>query len=182
MRRFAGLGSVLVLIAALAAASGAVGTRAQADPIPPAGQGFVGSWRVSVTGIPGAPVFPVLSTYMADSTTIHHGPAVQPAPPGSPFRFIYGSSGHGVWEATGADTAVVTFVVLNSDEHGNALGTLTVSGTQRLEAGGDAFTGRYVLTTADPAGGVLSTFSTTAEATRIRVEPTGTPEAGTPQA
>ena len=140
-------------------------------------QGFVGAWQVSVTGIPGAPSFPVVISLLADGVAIASGSPAQPAAAGAPNRPVLNATGHGAWEPTGPDACALTFVVLNADEQEAFLGTLTVRGTQQLAPGGAAFTGSYVLTVSDPTGAEIASFPTTAQGTRIGVEPV---PAGTP--
>ena len=49
-----------------------------------------------------------------------------------------------------------------------------------LDATGDAWSGEYAVTGTDPAGAVVFADTGTHHATRIVVEPMGTPMAGTP--
>src|SRR5688572_7230216 len=69
------------------------------------GQGFVGSWRMTVFEPEGPPTLG-LATFGADRTvvTAEHPVVTPPIAPG----VVYTSSGHGAWEATGPNTAVVT--------------------------------------------------------------------------
>jgi hypothetical protein len=184
MRRVGIFGSTFVAVVIIAAVIQGLGARAHSDTAATAASGFVGSWRVTVTNSDGS-TFPVLSSYMADGTTVHDGPISQPAAPGSPYAVRFQSAGNGVWEATGAETSTVTFEVLTGDERGDFLGRVTVSGVQTLDPSGVSFTGRYVITITDPGGNVVATVPTTAKGERMQIEvPTfpGTPEAATPAA
>ena len=173
MHRIVTLGPVLALVG-LALGGLAFQAVAHEGTPPAAASGFVGGWRVTVTD-PTGQTFPVLSTYGADGTTLHSGRASQPAAPGAPHAVDFNATGHGAWAPTGPTTAAVTFEVLNSDERGSFLGTLTISGVQRLGPDGDTFTGEYVITVRDPAGNVVAEIPTTAEGRRIVVEPAGRP-------
>jgi hypothetical protein len=179
MRRSVSFGSLVLALVALAAVANAAGLRARSDHAAIAGSGFVGTWRVLVTQGDGTS-FPVLSTFLADGTTLQSGPIAQPAGPGAPSSVRLQSTGHGVWEATGDGTSSVTFEVLIGDEHGAFVGRLTISGVQTLDPSGDSFTGRYILSVTDPTGGVVASIPTTATATRMRVELP--PSVGTPEA
>src|SRR5262249_46245768 len=112
---------------------------------------------------------PVLSTYLADGTTIHAGPISTPAAPGSPNAIVFQSTGTGVWEATGIETSSVTFELLTGDEHGAFLGRVTVGGVQQLAPDGDSFTGHYVVSVTDPTGKTVAEIPTSAKGERMRL-------------
>lgn len=135
--------------------------------------GFVGAWRVTVTPTKG-PAFVNLSTYGADGTVLNSGAPVMPVP-GAPSKQTLGSTGHGAWLSTGADTADVVFVVLQSDQAGNFLGTVTVQATLRLGSDDETWDGTFMTTIADPAGKVMAQFSGKVHATRITVQSMGAP-------
>ncbi len=145
------------------------GTTAQ-EGTPVANQGFAGSWRVSVAPEQGPPLA-TLSTYGADGTVVSSALPAQQPPPGAPTGLIFASAAHGAWQATGVDTANVTFVELRADEHGQPLGTLSVHATITLDADGQTFGGAFVTSIADPDGNELASFSGTVQARRIVAEP-----------
>lgn len=169
MRRIMVLASIIVSFLMVAEVAWGGGTRAQSNNPTTAVSGFVGTWRVVVTN-PDGSTHPVLSSFMADGTTIHSGPISQPAAPGSVNAVIFQSAGNGVWEETATGTASVTFEVLTGDEKGNLLGRVTVVGVQTLASDGQSFVGRYDITISDPAGTTVATFATTASGERMRVQ------------
>jgi hypothetical protein len=87
------------------------------------------------------------------------------------------SAGHGIWEATGPDTAAATFVEFVSDGEGNFLAVVTDSIEVTLGADGVSLSGQFSSTSTDPAGAVLYVGGGTAKATRITVQPLATPVA-----
>ena len=127
---------------------------------------FVGSWKVEVS-IPGQGGYSGLATYMADGTTIHSRTLAQAAQRGTVMLI---SPAHGVWQASGERESRITFVGLNADDHGTFLGSATISGTQRLSADGQSYTGEYLVTVMDPSGAVVAAIPGTATAERITVE------------
>ncbi|MGH2560851.1 MAG: hypothetical protein ACRDJH_17440, partial [Thermomicrobiales bacterium] len=112
------------------------------DATPPAdGQGFVGSWRMEVRP-PQGPQFPALATFGADGTLVTSpSPVVQPPGPGG---VVFLSAGHGVWQATGPDTAIFTFADLQADGQGNPDGAGIVRAAIMLAPDGQMFSGEYV--------------------------------------
>lgn len=142
-----------------------------------AGPGFVGAWRLTVTE-PGNPPLQALTTLAADGTLINSDPPVSPAGGGGPITVS--SAGHGVWHETGPTTAALTFVELDTDAQGHFLGTATISAQITLGADGDSLLGSFRVTAADPNGKVLFQGAGTLRATRITVQPVGTPPVGTP--
>ena len=183
MRRASVLLSVVTLVLIGLLVGGRVlGTTAQdASPVA-AGQSFVGSWRITVNGVPNAPLLPTIATFAADGTFIHTTPPVVPALPGSPYRLVFFSAGHGSWASAGMGAATVTFVHLTTDENGTYLGTQTVQGGLQLDGGGDDFTGVFTVEEADPLGNVVDSFAGTVRATRIAAEPLETSAVGSPEA
>ena len=73
MRRTIMLGTFVVALSVLTAAAAVGSTRAWSEDSATASSGLVGTWRVVVTN-PDGSTFPVLSSFMADGTTIHAGP------------------------------------------------------------------------------------------------------------
>lgn len=140
--------------------------------------GLVGSWRVTAAPAQGPPEL-VLGTFAADGSAVTAAPRVLPAPGGAD-GVVYTSSGHGAWEASGPDTAILTFIVLLADEQGNVVGTNTVRANIILGADARTFSGEFVWTIADPSGTTLVTIPGTVEATRIVAEAPEMPTSGTP--
>ena len=175
MRRLAAVLSIVVVAAAFVVSYTAQ-TSASQEQGGSEALGFVGSWRVEVS-IPGQGGYAGLATYMADGTTIHSRSLAQQGPQGA---ILLISPAHGVWEAAGDYEIRTTFVGLNTDDQGNFLGSARISGTQRLSADGQSYTGEYVVTIMDPAGAVMASIPGTATAVRINVEPVTSP--GTPAA
>jgi hypothetical protein len=128
--------------------------------------GFVGAWQVAVTLDQGSPEVS-LGTFSADGTVVTAVSPVLPAPPDAPTAVVFTSGGHGVWEATGSGTAIITFVLLLADEQGQPVGTATVRGRLTLDADAQTFRGEVVRTLADPAGTALATIPGDVQGTRI---------------
>jgi hypothetical protein len=177
MRRLPILFSILtVVLLGLVAAARTGPTTAQeaAD-----GPDLAGSWRVVISFADGRTIVG-LSTLGADGTAVASGLPVLPAQPGAPSGVEFASLGHGVWEATGPDTAIITVVHLRAGQDGQPLGTRTGRFAVALASDGQAFSGELVTTLSDPAGATVATFTATVQATRIAAEAPGTPAAGTP--
>jgi hypothetical protein len=173
-----------VVLLGLLAADGSPATSAQ-DTTPMAGQEFVGSWRLTVTEAQ-APPFIALGTFGADGTVVVSPPPVVPPSPHGPGTVVHTSAGHGAWEATGSDTAIVTFMLLAADEEGNPFATRTVRARLTLGTDGQSVSGEFVATIADTAGNTVATEAGTILATRLIAEAPGTPDTtpmvGTPAA
>ena len=134
--------------------------------------GFVGSWQVTATDSPGPPNVS-LGTFGADGTVVASPPPVFPPQGSSGGESIFTSAGHGAWDATGADTAVITFVVLTADSQGQPLLTVTISANLTLGADGHTFNGEGIRTFADPGGNVVMTEPAIVEGARIVAEAPG---------
>ena len=143
---------------------------------PMAGQGFVGSWRLTVSEAQ-APPFLALGTFGADGTVVVSPPPVVPAAPHGPAIVVHTSAGHGAWEVTGPDTAIVTFMLLAADAEGNPFATRTVRTILVLGADGQSFSGEFDATVANPEGNRMATESGTIKATRLIAEGPGTSRA-----
>jgi hypothetical protein len=178
MRRATLVVSILALaLLGQLAANRSPATSAQ-DATPMAGQELVGSWRLTVTEAQ-APPFLALGTFGADGTVVVSPPPVVPPSPHGPATVVHTSAGHGAWEVTGADTAIVTFVLLATDEQGNLFATRTIRASLTLGSDGQSFSGEFEATVVDPAGNVMATESGVIQATRIIAEAPGT-RAATP--
>ena len=179
MRRVPVLSSVVVVVLGFMMLARTGPSAVQGATQPADGQGFVGSWRVAVTPPQGTP-FVTLSTFGADGTVLTSTLPAQQPPPGAPSGTVFFSTAHGAWEATGADTAIATFVHLRASADGQPVGTVTIRLSITLGADADTFGGEYAATLADAAGNVPATPAGTVEATRIVAESPGTPTVGTP--
>jgi hypothetical protein len=177
MRRVPFLTPLLAVAAAIVLGPVQLHTRAQSGTPPAAGQGFVGTWLLTFD-TPAGPSRSLL-TVMADGTVIFSGRPVRPAGGDAPVTFV--STGHGVWRQTEPTTAETTWVGFVSDGQGNFLAIGTDSAQATLDGDGNAWSGRYSATVADPEGNVLFVGGGAVQATRITVQPLATP-AGTPTA
>jgi len=166
---------MLILLAFLTIDPAAPGMTAAQVATPATGSGFVGSWRVTPTI--GGEAAVALTSFSADGLILTSNRPVQPATPGLPAGTLVQSLGQGSWQATGERTADITFVILQSDLTGIFLGTRTILGSLELEPSGDAWTGTFEVTIADPSGTVVYETTGAVHAIRIAVEP---PRAGTP--
>ena len=130
-------------------------------------QGFVGSWFVTYIETEGSPTR-ALFTLGADGTMVtSEHPVV--TPPGA-SGVIFTSSGHGVWNLIGLDSANFAFVGLGSDLHGNLFAVVTFRGNITLGDDGQMLSGELVATIDDPSGNTLATFPMTLDGTRIVAE------------
>jgi hypothetical protein len=87
-----------------------------------------------------------------------------------------GATTLGAWEGTGPETATLTLVSTGSDEAGGFAGTFMVRATITVDASGETFTAEYTGEFIDPEGASEGEFGPgTAMATRIAVEPMGSP-------
>jgi hypothetical protein len=182
MRRTKHVVSALAVVLFVLLPAGRSPTTKAQDATPTPGQEFVGSWRLTVTETQ-APPFLALGTFGADGTVVVSPPPVVPPAPRGPATVVHTSAGHGAWEATGPDTAILTFILLAADEEGNPFATRTVRASLTLGGDGRSFGGEFEATIADPAGNVVATETGTIQATRLVAEaPATTPMAGTPVA
>jgi hypothetical protein len=133
---------------------------------PAAGQGFVGSWRITVYAADGLPTL-ALAAVAADGTlvTAEH-PVVTPPDAG----VVFASAGLGAWKAAGPNTAILTYVGLGCDGQGKLFGTVTIRAVVTLRTDGQEFSGEFVATIAEPGGSTIGTFPGTLRATRIVAE------------
>ncbi len=86
-----------------------------------------------------------------------------------------GSTGFGVWEATGPSSAAMTFYFQFSDDEGNFAGRATIRAAIEVDPDGQRFTATYTL---ENTGEGLPTGEYgpgAVTATRMQVEPMGTP-------
>jgi hypothetical protein len=140
------------------------------------GQGFVGSWQITVFEREGPPTL-ALATCGADGTlvTAEHPVVTPPDAPGP----IFASAGHGAWRTTGPDAAIFSTVGLGSTGQGTLFAVVTFRAAVTLGADGQTFSGEFVATVADRAGTTMATFPGTLQGTRIAAEAPAVPTAGT---
>jgi hypothetical protein len=150
----------VVLLGLLAPGRATPDTFAQeATPGGTTGHPFVGAWRMTNAAFPEEA--PILVMLHADGTYFQ----VE----------VDGSIGIGSWEATGERSAAVTFFEQFADDRG-AVNTITIRAAGVVASGGDAFTATYTIELTRPDGASGGEYGPgTVEATRIAVEPLGTP-------
>lgn len=177
MRRSPALLAILVLIGTVGFIAGrlAPSTAHEATPAPD-GLSFVGTWRATAT-VPGQPPQIGLATFDSDGTFVGGGLLVAPAPPGMPFTQVFTSPGQGVWMSTGPDSGTATILALQADERGTFLGTVTYVVSATLDADGHSLSGEFTASVADPTGTEVAAFTGTIAATRVTLQPLGTPVA-----
>jgi hypothetical protein len=162
MRRMSVLLSVItvVLLGLFAIAYDPPGTTAQeATPGATAGHPFVGAWRMNNPAMPEEA--PILVVLHADGTYVQ--------------TEADGSVGIGSWVATGERSVAVTFVeqVTVAQE---TTTTFTFRAIGQVSPTGDTFTGTYTVEMTGPDGVSQGEYGPgTVEATRVAVEPMGTP-------
>jgi hypothetical protein len=156
---------VLVPVLAIAALGLSVlgrstlGTAAQDASSDSAAHPVVGAWRLFDTAVPEDP--PSIVTFHADGTFFE--------------LTIDGSINVGAWEATGERSFAGTFIQQFGSEEEGAF-TVTICAAGEVDASGDAFTATYTLELTLPDGTKTGEHGPGfAEATRIAVEPMGTP-------
>jgi len=86
-----------------------------------------------------------------------------------------GSTGYGVWEATGPTSAAMTFRVQFSDEEGNFAGSVTIRASIEVNPDGEHFTAAYTLENTGEGSPPGEYGPGAVTATRMQVEPMGTP-------
>lgn len=138
-----------------------------------------GSTVVAQDATPGATTgHPLVGSWLLDTD------ADDPANPPSLARFSAdggyvqtdadGATAIGAWEASGEQTATVTFLFLNA-EGDQFFGTGKVRATVEVDSSGDTFTATYTIEFTDPDGNSEGEFGPgSATATRLAVEPMGT--------
>lgn len=147
---FAGLAAVLIaaFLIAVNAQNGQSGSNA-----------LLGSWKVRVTSFqPGPPPFDEMITF-AEGGGLIESNNLFPAAAASP--------GHGAWQHEGRREFSFTFIkfLYNPQTH-QYTGTIKVSGTI-YNVRHNTWQGTAFVEISDPAGNVVQTGYTTAEATRI---------------
>jgi hypothetical protein len=181
MHRASLIVSVIAIVLFGLIASGRTGPTAAQDGTPMAAeQGFIGSWQVIVSFAEGPPSRS-LGTIDADGTIVSSIAPIMPWP-GAPGDVLFVSSAHGAWEATGSDSAIVTFLGLVADGQGNLFGTATVRASITLDPDGETFSGSNMLTIADLEGTTVATRRGTIQGMRIVAEEPESPDAATPAA
>lgn len=97
---------------------------------------------------------------------------------------VYDTAAYGAWERTRERSAALSSSLMETDETGAFLGTLTFHGTVEVDDTQDAYRFAGVVEVADPSGTVTATAPVGTRATRLRVDRAramaGTPAAATP--
>ena len=163
MRRFAVLASVIaaMLLGLLALQAQPVTIAQEATPAGMGGHPLVGTW--------------LLDTNTADPA---NGPEVTIFTADGAYISVdaEGFPNHGVWEATGERTAALTIVSPGMEEEGVFAGTFMVRASVEVDETGDSFTAQYTGEFVTPDGTKTGEYGPgSASATRIAVEPMGTP-------
>lgn len=158
-------------------------TEAQTGTPVPDRHPLVGSWSVVLTFAgstgTGGPELPSLVTYTADGSVLvaNAGQLPSSLPPASGLFF---TEGHGTWLPTGERTADATFRFLVLNQTGGLASTSTVRTSVEVDAGSDAYAGSFTIDLISPSGNPTGTERGVFRATRIPVEPLGTPMAANP--
>jgi hypothetical protein len=132
----------------------------QATPIASNQPSLVGSWMLDTdTDDPSNP--PEIATFNAD---------------GSYLEVATDGAGAGRWESTGADSANLNIWFLNTDDHGNYVGTLIVRALVHLNADGQSFDADYTFELMMPDGSMSGQYGPAhAHGDRLSIEPMGAP-------
>ena len=163
MRRFIiGCSAAAVLLVGGLAVSTAVQATTPPTEAPPEapteGHPFVGAWIYTVDGFPDA--FTVLADVDADGTWLDTG--------------AEGPSSIGSWEATGPDSFSLTFHSLSLTEDGSVV-LFTIRAIGEVSEDGQSWTAEYTAELGGEGAPLGEYGPGTATATRINVEPMGTP-------
>ena len=159
MRRF----SVLLtsLVVALLGIGSILATSALSAQAPDEPHPLVGSWWLD-TDSEDPEGAPELAIATADGSWIE-------ADPGAGISL-------GVWEATGPQSAILTFWSVGADEEGGFYGTFVLRASIEVAADGQSFTATYTGEFIAPDGSTAGEYGPgTASATRLAAEPMGTP-------
>lgn len=159
MRRIITLACSLAPIVAAAWAMAVPFGGAAQDAASRDGHPLVGTWFITSDPSPDAP--PDLVIFGSDGT----------------FQQLeaYGSIGFGVWEATGPNTANLTFSGLNPDESGDFAGTVTIRAAITVAEDGKSLTATYTVQFVFKGEDSGELGPGTVTGTRMVVEPMGTP-------
>lgn len=150
-----------ILVGLIAGRSGRVAASDAGTPVAAIGHPVVGSWLLDTNADdPANP--PELVVFSSDGTYVAAAAS--------------GAATIGVWEATGDRTAAVTLLFFLPSKDAAFGGLGKVRATVVVDAAGDAFSAPYTLEFVAPDGSTSGELGpATATATRIRLEPMGTP-------
>jgi len=127
-----------------------------------------GAWIVTDTVTdtsPGSDGLPtVLATFHKDGTT--SGDVRGDVPDG-----VFSSPSHGVWKKTGARTFTATFISLFYNRDNSLFAIFEVDANFRLDASGDQYDAKYVVSETLPNGQVNNLGSGTSHGVRITLKP-----------
>lgn len=156
LKRAGALGALAALVSpTVACAKQAGAQQARGSAV-----GLEGAWHVITTPEgPGAPPpLPVLIVFAAGG-----GLVVSGRPPGTP--------GFGAWVRTRENTFALTFLALRFDPQGHFVGSTKVRAQANVSQDGNTYTGPGLTEMFDATGKLIASFKSTAQATRITVEP-----------
>ncbi len=175
-RLLVSLSLLIAVVVGLAGTGRLPNTGAQVATPGPAGHPLVGSWEV-VIAFEGdlAPELVSLITYTSDGAVLVANAGQLPGLP--PASGLFFTEGHGAWASTGERTAEASFRFLVLDQTGGLAGTSVTQTTIEVSPAGDAYAGTFSLDTLTPEGNSMGAGGGTLRATRIGVEPLGTPVA-----
>lgn len=155
-------------------------TTAQESTSATAESAFVGAWRFTDLTL-GTPS---LGNFMADGNFVLSNLPTEPLYEGANFNILLLSTGHGVWEATGDNTADFTFSYLYVNDRGEYESVTTISGTFELAPDGQTLSGEIAFEVRQPEGTIVHASRGMLEGTRINIIPMDqlVPADGTPDA
>ena len=160
-----------VLLGSILAAGRLPVLAAQSETAAIESHALVGSWEVALSFESTAPAIEKeLATFGADGTLLVATTGELPSMPATGSDLLF-TEGHGVWTATGEQTADATFKFLMLDPSGGVFSTTTVRMALETNASGDGYGGAFTLTSISPDGAAMGEGRGTVEATRIVVEP-----------
>ena len=133
----------------------------------------VGTWRVAVE-IPGSPAgMANLATFSLDGGVVVAFPSPTKAAPGAGYQLEYWTPALGRWESTGSTSARIFFTSLGANEHGDAIGTHSITAALQADASGQSLSGSFTITIAGKDGTTLGSVSGEIAARRITSEGPG---------
>lgn len=151
----------LVLMALLATPRVSPSMAQQTTPTTEMSHPVVGAWILDTDASTGENA-PSLASFSSDG--VYHEVSSD------------GPDGIGVWQPIDADSVALTITYIDVDPDGTYSSTTTVRATVDVDSSGNAFTAQYTLEFVDPQGGSSGQLGPgTATATRMTVEPMGTP-------
>lgn len=178
----------LVLVAVLAVTiAGLLGTASRPaaearQSTPSSGASLIGAWQLAISLTEESPnaALPAnqtsLITLFADGNVILANAGQLPLLP--PSSGLFFTAAHGSWEASGPDSADLTFMFLVIDQAGGLSSVNTGTMSITIDPSGDRFTGSLAIGAVSTSGNPTGAQEGTVEGTRIKAAPVdGTPAA-----